>query len=345
MLITGPFAHILEADRARFNARFAEARHRRPDLDADAFAGLLRGTVTPIVEAVHAVEPDKTAEAAQALYNLALDLLAGDYLGPTSRHPFVTEAWGALLPRLARFIAEAPRAVAGSVTNAMHNLAQTPGARPREWATFMMGAAEDCANSVTLLKLGEVFAWRAGMAHYRHDALEICALIAGKEPALACLALGLSEEAASSITTIIERLRDDPWLRPEAAAHSPMPSPELRLVARVGAFRGFGGQFLAPPTIGAAEGNLIVTDGESRWQLCADVFGATLHRTDLKPQKRKAASSDFQADVTGAVWKGNRKQVFPELAHLTSAAGTPTTLAATTSLSHSIFLVALTAPE
>jgi hypothetical protein len=79
--------------------------------------------------------------------------------------------------------------------------------------------------------------------------------------------------------------------------------------------------------------------------LCADVFGATLLRTDLKPQKRKAASSDFQADVTGAVWKGNRKQVFPELAHLTSAAGTPTTLAATTSLSHSIFLVALTAPE
>ncbi len=44
-LIGGAFAEILRANRASFNARFAEARRARPTLDLAAFSQVLRETV------------------------------------------------------------------------------------------------------------------------------------------------------------------------------------------------------------------------------------------------------------------------------------------------------------
>jgi len=339
-MLSGPFAQILEANRSRFNARFAEARRIQPRLDPLIFAECLRSTVAQVVEAVHHVRPEKAAEAAEVLYDLSLDLLGQEFLGPNSRYPFIVEGWRFLLPRLSRFIAEAPREVVGSTTNALYNLSTTPGARPGEWAASLLELVEVCPDAPTLLRAGQVAAWRAGMAHYRLSALDLCRDL---PPPVALTALGLSPQAKHPpLDTLIDSLKANPWLHPDS--HLPPPTSHLQIVSRVGAFRGFGGLFLEPPLVWPADDDFVVSDGEGTWLLMADVFGATFHRADIKVSSLKA-SSPFTINKAGSVSFGKTSRAFPELANANSSAGNNTTLAVTTPLSHAVYLIALAGEE
>jgi hypothetical protein len=341
-VISEVFDRILRSDRSRFNAKFAEARWHRPRLEPEAWAALLRTTVAPIVEAVDRVQPEQTTEAVEALYDLALELLGQELLGPRSPHPAVVAGWERLLPTLGRFVAAAPRQVAGSVTNALYNLSTTSGARPLEWIDLLIGLAETCPDAVTLLRAGQAAAWRAGLAHYRLDALEIITQLATVGLPLASAALGLPADFSANLEGVIDRLLANPWLSPAAATRPGTgPAAPLRLVARVGDFRGLGGEFLTPPLVMAAEGRLVVKEGERWWWLAADVFGATLHRAPelaVKPQ-------------TGvpAMWKGALEAAkpagYPHPQTITSVAATDTTLAATSSLSHRVHLLARVPPD
>ncbi|MBM2849378.1 MAG: hypothetical protein HW418_2320 [Anaerolineales bacterium] len=347
-LVTGPFAQILEANRSRFNARFAEARRIQPRLDPLIFAECLRSTVAQVVEAVHHVRPEKAAEAAEVLYDLSLDLLGQEFLGPNSRYPFIVEGWRFLLPRLSRFIAGSPREFVGSTTNALYNLSTTPGARPGEWAASLLKLVEVCPDAPTLLRAGQVAAWRAGMAHYRLSALDLCRDL---PPPVALTALGLSPQAEHPpLDTLIDSLKANPWLSPASNLQSPTPlrlapgaivsNYQLQIVSRVGAFRGFGGLFLEPPLVWPADDDFVVSDGEGTWLLMADVFGATFHRADIKAPSLKT-SSPFTINKAGSVSFGKTSRAFPELANANSSAGNNTTLAVTTPFSHAVYLIAL----
>ena len=351
-MLSGPFAQILEANRSRFNARFAEARRIQPRLDPLIFAECLRSTVAQVVEAVHHVRPEKAAEAAEVLYDLSLDLLGQEFLGPNSRYPFIVEGWRFLLPRLSRFIAGSPREFVGSTTNALYNLSTTPGARPGEWAASLLKLVEVCPDAPTLLRAGQVAAWRAGMAHYRLSALDLCRDL---PPPVALTALGLSPQAEHPpLDTLIESLKANPWLSPASNLQSPTPlrlasgaivsNYQLQIVSRVGAFRGFGGLFLEPPLVWPADDDFVVSDGEGTWLLMADVFGATFHRADIKAPSLKT-SSPFTINKAGSVSFGKTSRAFPELANANSSAGNNTTLAVTTPLSHAVYLIALAGEE
>jgi hypothetical protein len=347
-MLSGPFAQILEANRSRFNARFAEARRIQPGLDPLIFAECLRSTVAQVVEAVHHVRPEKAAEAAEVLYDLSLDLLGQEFLGPNSRYPFIVEGWRFLLPRLSRFIAGSPREFVGSTTNALYNLSTTPGARPGEWAASLLKLVEVCPDAPTLLRAGQVAAWRAGMAHYRLSALDLCRDL---PPPVALTALGLSPQAEHPpLDTLIDSLKANPWLSPASNLQSPTPlrlapgaivsNYQLQIVSRVGAFRGFGGLFLEPPLVWPADDDFVVSDGEGTWLLMADVFGATFHRADIKAPSLKT-SSPFTINKAGSVSFGKTSRAFPELANANSSAGNNTTLAVTTPFSHAVYLIAL----
>jgi hypothetical protein len=345
MLVTGPFAQILEANRARFNARFAEARHIRTKLTPGSFTHHLRTGLAPIVEAVHRHNLDIANAVADALYDLSLDLVGQELLGPESRYPYLVEGWNTLLPRLPRFVAEAPRQFVGSVTNALYNLSVTPGARPREWMEAMLALADLCPDAETLLKTGQVVAWRAGLAHYRLNALELCTQLASLNPALAYLALGLPTDPsinAPPVTALLDRLLADPWWRPTSDPRSGSLTREtdLQIVSRIGAFRGFGGLFMSPPVVLLEDGHFVLEESGNYWLLTADVFGATLHRWS-KPGRAARSVQPFQIDPNGVVTNGKHSRAFPELAGAASAAASPTTLAVTTALSHAVFLVAL----
>src|SRR5437870_3374895 len=87
--VSGPFAAALHARRARFNALFADERRLRPGLDGATLAAHLRTLVAPIVDRAEAVRPGSAAAVTDALYELSLDLLAREFLGPRSRYPAI----------------------------------------------------------------------------------------------------------------------------------------------------------------------------------------------------------------------------------------------------------------
>ncbi len=341
-MITGPFAKILAANRSRFNTKFAEAHRHKPNLDADGFAEHLRSTVTPIVDAIDHECPEKTSSVADVLYDLSLDLLGQELLGPNSRYPLINEGWTTLLPHLARHIAESPQRVIGALTNALYNLSIVPGARPREWIESMLKLAEVCPDVNPLLLTGQAAAWRAGLAHYRQDALDICKRLG---PALAATALGLTmPKDGPPIGIILDRLSTDPWLHPAVAQSASNAKPELKIVARVGAFRGFGGYFLTPPTVGDSGENFTVSDDTGTWLLCVDIFGATLQRSEAAASAANTNSlAPFRIERGLTVIKDRYSQTFPELETTSSAAANETTLAVTTPFSHSVYLIAVAA--
>jgi hypothetical protein len=335
-LIHGPFARTLEAGRDRFNALFAQARWDMPRLDADAFANHLGASIAPIVEAVAQTVPEKSDETAEVLFELSLRLVGKEFLGPRSRYPQLADGWDRLLRGLPRLLAAAPRSFAGAVGNALYNLSITPNARPAEWTATMLELGPRCPDLPVFLDAGKVVAWRAGLAHYRDGALDIGAAL---EPSLARAALGIPAEDQTPLELIVHRLRDDPWLLPAAAGRPAPAEKQLRIVARVGAFRGFGGLFLRPPRIALADDELHVTDGESCWLLRADIFGATLHRVGV--ELPHGARTDYSTNPGSPIGAIRRTKSVEELQLRTSFAATRTTLAVTTSLSHAVYLLAL----
>lgn len=249
MLHDGPLALFLARHRAALNARFVKARHMSPQLHGEVFLEHLRETLAPIAEAIATEASEKLEPTLFALYELSLDLVGKQLLGPSARRQMVNEGWQVLLPRVPRLLSDEPVRVAGAVTNALYNLSRHPSARPAEWLGRMARLASDCESVAEFLACGQVAAWLAGMARYRESSLD-CA--AGLPPRLAAHVFGWKHELRpEQQTMLLGMLREDPWRTPEAAlAERTGPSDRPRLlaiVAQAGAFRGLGGEFLFFP--------------------------------------------------------------------------------------------------
>jgi hypothetical protein len=112
-------------------------------------------------------------------------------------------------------------------------------------------------------------------------------------------------------------------------------------MARIGGFRGFGGQFVSPPELGASGGQLYAFDRDCCWSIHADCFGATLRRFGPNPpadiRQPEPAILSRQGDVCLNGCRGN----FPVLREWTSFAAAGPTLAVGVERSHRIYLVAL----
>lgn len=330
-LIPAALREALEAGRSRYNAEFAMARHRMPGLDPVAFQAHLRSTVGPIADAVSRTAPERVRDVVDVLYEFSLDLVGK---GLFDRYPPVLDGWRRLLVALAPCLAAEPRLFAGSVTNALHRLASTPSARAREWTEGMLTLGYGCPDVRTLLEAGKVLAWRAGMAHFRQSALGVCR---GLEAQVALSALGIGEVEPGRLGGILQRLEADPWLTPENAIE---PGPKrLRIAARVGAFRGFGGLFLRPPRVLSIGDDLFVTDGQSCWSLHADAFGAVFQRVAETPRAEPGNSRYTLLNGVVHAADGQREH-FTQFLQITSLAGTNHTLAVTVPQSHSVYLVA-----
>jgi hypothetical protein len=338
-IISGPMAEALRRGRDRFNTKFAYARRKYPALDADIFAEHLSQNAAPIADAVARVAPDCVEETVEALYDISLELIGKSYIGRASRYGAILDLWRKLFPPLARLLASEPLAFAGAITNAVYNLLTTVGARPTFWIDAMIELESLCPDANSFLEAGKVVAWRAGLSHYRQGALEAAARL---EPRLARAALALPESNNTPVETIVERLMTDPWLAPRAASENANGEKRLRIVAEVGAFRGFGGVFVSPPEAAFSAGELIAFDRESCWAITADLFGSTFHRIGNSPPEIDVAGrSDFAMDKNGRVTIRGRSVLFAQLANATSLASNETTLAVTIAHSHSIYLIAI----
>lgn len=330
------FAAVLRAGRAEFNARFALARRARPALDADAFLDFLRARVAPVVDAVARTRPERASAAVFAAYDVALDLVGQRLAGRGAALATIDALWARVLPATPAAVAEAPGRVMAALSNAAHTLATTAGTRSDDWLARLETLAPRCPDVESLLRLGQVTAWRAGLAHLRGGSLAAAAALPDK---LALDAVGAPAGASWAETS--RRLAADPWFDPVAAA----PARRLRVVARAGAFRPFGGLFPEPPRVAVAAEQLFVQSGDGWWLLCADAFGATFHRATAAEADGVTRGKNALAGVVllgSEIRRGDDRLPVPVPGTVTSAAATSTTLALTGDATHAILLVALT---
>src|SRR5687767_6242558 len=170
-MVSTSLASILRSGRADFNARFVAARRIHPDLDPGAFADFLRTAVDELARAVEKVRADRLGEVTMAAYDVALELVGQKLAGPGARLASVEEGWRRILPKTASLVASAPGRLIPAVCNAVHQIASTHGARPAQWIAKMEKLAPECVDAEAFLKLGQVAAWRAGLAHLRSGAI------------------------------------------------------------------------------------------------------------------------------------------------------------------------------
>jgi len=330
--ITGPLADALRRNRQIFNAKFAAATKAETPIDAAEFHRHLAHTLDPIVRSVSTEFAERTDLLVDALYDLSLDLFRQGLLGPKARYAPVADAWQSLLPRIPKLLAREPARVAGSITNALYNLARTPGTRPKDWLTNDFSL---CQSVGEFLDYGLILAWRCGMPQYRQSALEKAKSL---NPRLAANALGLpANTTPERLTDTVRVLATNPWVFPQNALRNA--KRQLQIVATAGAFRGFTGPFLTPPTIASIAGDMVATDGTATWKLHADIYNSMLLRCDATAAKPAADLARIEPDGT-LHWQG-LERTFPELVRATSIASTGDTVVITISTSHHLFLVGL----
>lgn len=315
-MISSSFAAILASGRAQFNARAVEARRRFTSLDMQAFGAFLQDGVDPVVQAVAAAAPDRAGSFTLAAYDMALELVGHGLAGPAAKNPFLSAVWRELAPRFAPLLAVTPVDALGMLSNAAIHLGGLAGARSGQWQDEMAAIAPQVATLGQLRAVGQVLAWRAGVAHFRLGAIAAADTL---PPALALAACG---ESQLDWPALRAQLLHQPWRgNPDGI--------------EFGAFSGLGGQFDTPPVARACADGFIVSAGERFYLLVADAHGAVLHG---------ATADEFaqaSGDVSAAVQAGAR-QLAPDLpAGEIVLAANAHTLAVTSPYTHAIRLLPL----
>jgi len=291
MAISEPFAHVLASGRAQFNARVVEARRRYPGFDSEAFAAFLQSGVDPVIRSVAEAAPERLASVALLAYDLALDLVGQALAGPKARSPDVNRVWQEVIPVYAGLAAAHPAQVVGSLTNAVVHIGKVAGARAGQWLDEVTRLAPQIESPAQLQAVGQVLAWRSGLAHFRDGAREAADRL--PEP-LALAAMGCAGDAGWA--QVREKLAKDPWWSP---SHQDRVEPAGR---EFGAYTGLGGEFAEPPEVRACAEGFIVRSGKRFSLLVADAFGTVLHGA-AQDDFDHAARQDF---AQAASLSGNR---------------------------------------
>lgn len=286
MALSPAFARVLAANRSGFNRRAAEARHRYGKFDTAAFGRFLQDAVDPLIVAISANAPARVEAVAAVAYDLAIELVGQRLAGPGAKSAAVDRAWRELAPRYWRAIAEEPRPALGALTNAAFNVERCTD--PSSWIATLARVAPQVENLDQLRRVGQVAAWRCGLAHLREGALQVADELPED------LALAVIGETASPWSEVRTRLRQDRWWSPVAAADR---------TVEVGAFTGFGGTLPAPPEIRSLGDHVVIRSADRYAWLVADAFGAALQpataaefaqgRVDLAGVQRQGARLDL----------------------------------------------------
>lgn len=286
MTLSAPFAQVLAAGRESFNARVVAAKRRYPGLDPNAFALFLQASVDPLIVAVAAVAPHSVAPVTVAAYDMALELVGQTLAGPGARTTYLDQLWRQLAPHFAGLIAQQPLPVLGALSNAMVNLSKVADARCELWLSEMTRLSVHATTLAALQTLGQITAWRCGLAHFRLGALQLADQL---EPRVALAAFGLTD---GDWPSVYQGLLADPWWAPGAAVRSDLP-----IGVEVGQFAGFAGWFSQPPEVRACHDGFLIKSAERYSYLLADGYGSVLHAATVQ---EFAAAASFIASVDAA---------------------------------------------
>lgn len=322
-----PLASILGRNRTRFNSLFATTQFGARPIDRQAFIRHMRERVNAALQRCDSVQVDAAGEA---LFALSCESFASGLLGETARYPLVEQIWESVLPHLVRLVDL--RSTVAQLSNAAVRISQEGPQAGAAWIAGLVRVAPHCRTADEVMRCSSVAAWGSGLAQYRESALGIWESLPNE---LKGIVLG-SHFAGISVATL-ERNLQDRWADPAAKGEGC-----LEIVARAGAFRGFGGQFLAPPQVASDGQRLLVHDYGSTYALCADFFGATFLRVpDNSLGTLSEGDGKWSVSPRGEVHCAGYAAMFPELDGWTSHAATADTLALTFADSHRLALVAV----
>ena len=322
-MISPAFASILASGRAQFNARAVEARRRFPSLDMAAFGAFLHDGVDPLVVAVAAAAPERVGGATLAAYDMALELVGHGLAGPAAKNPFVNTVWRELAPQFSPLLATAPVDVLGMLSNAAIHIGGVAGARPAQWQRELAALAAQIATLAQLRAVGQVLAWRAGVAHFRQGALAAANTL---PPALALAAFG---EPGAQWPQVHAQLQENPW-RGNAEGRE------------FGSFTGLGGGFGTPPQVRATKDGFVVRSAERHYLLVADAYGAVLHSATAQEFEHAQTGVPADVRVDGATLQIGARRIALDLpAGDIALAANAHTLAITSPWTHAVRLLPL----
>ena len=322
-MISPAFASILASGRAQFNGRAVEARRRFPALDMAAFGAFLHDGVDPLVLAVAAAAPERVGGVTLAAYDMALELVGHGLAGPAAKNPLLNSVWRELAPSFAPMLATAPVDVLGMLSNAAIHLGGVAGARPAQWQRELAALAPQVATVAQLRAMGQVLAWRAGVAHFRIGA------IAAADTLPPALALAAFDEPGAQWPQVRAQLLDYPW-RGNAEGRE------------FGSFSGLGGDFGTPPQVRATNDGFVVRSAERHYLLVADAYGAVLHSATAQEYEQATTGMPSSVRLDGAtVHVGARSIALDLPADDIALAANAHTLAITSPWTHAIRLLPL----
>ena len=322
-MISPAFASILASGRTQFNARAAEARRRFPSLDMAAFGAFLHDGVDPLVLAVSSAAPERVGGVTLAAYDMALELVGHGLAGPAAKNPFLNTVWRELAPSFAPLLATAPVDVLGMLSNAAIHIASVAGAWPAQWQAGMAAVAPQVGSVAQLRAVGQVLAWRAGVAHFRQGAL------AAADTLPPALALAAFDEPGAQWPQVHAQLLDYPW-RGNAEGRE------------FGSFSGLGGDFGTPPQVRATNDGFVVRSAERHYLLVADAYGAVLHSATAQEYEQATTGMPSSVRLDGAtVHLGARSIALDLPAGDIALAANAHTLAITSPWTHAIRLLPL----
>src|ERR1044072_3759922 len=132
-MISEALASILRSGRDHFNATFAEARRRYPDLDAAAFNEFLRTTVDALVRSAATLPSEQQVGLVMAAYSTGLELVGERLAGSDSRPRVIEAGWAQILPAILPLLGASPVPTLPAIRNSLHMLSGSPGAHPTQW--------------------------------------------------------------------------------------------------------------------------------------------------------------------------------------------------------------------
>ncbi len=178
----------------------------------------------------------------------------------------------------------------------------------QNWVMNMIGFSSAVSDKKLWQEVGLVQAWLAGMSQYRQEALYILETIPEAIWKQVC--------PGQSDRRIVEALKQDPWLG--LPGYAPRFTTDTLILE---GFRGYGGNFTAPPVIIGWEEGLLLRTGELYWICFADAYGVVVvadgrQKEALPPSDTHSGNPDFLADcpaewpreissslnLDGAVW-------------------------------------------
>lgn len=324
----GAMARELAANRDTFNAMFKARKTLSRSLQADDFYHVLADVVAPVVEAVDLAGLEVPATA-HALYGIALTLTQRSLLGLNSRHEFVERVWKELLPQVANLVAKHPHDVTTAVSNAAYHLGLRSQGIQSQWLKTMKVVALESPDLQAFLDAGVVVAWTSGMTHWRKPALEAWSRL---DSTLNKITLRVSSTNTYPPEVLRQQLTE---AFQEPAGDK---NPSLQIVYRTGGFRGFAGPFLNPPMVYSNGDRVFAADSNGHHRVFADIFGATIERTNPSTPTDFRSAFEYSPDGTIAAFGEARK--FFELENASSTAGNNDFMAVTLPHSHHIWVVA-----